>query len=203
MSKILANLSMRQRITILVVAIAVGVGLYSLVQWKKEADFRPLFTGLTPEDAAGIVQKLKESGADYRLPEGGGSVLVPSARLAELRLTMASIGLPKSGRIGFELFDKVNLGCHRIHRKGELPPRPRRRTGADHHGTGRSRGGSRPPDLPEGFRLSRSPAARQSQRSGQDEAGLPPRPAERSRHQPSGGQRGRRPFSRTRFPCWT
>ena len=110
MSKILANLSMRQRITILVVAIAVGFGLYSLVQWKKEADFRPLFTGLAPEDAAGIVQKLKESGADYRLPEGGGSVLVPSARLAELRLTMASIGLPKSGRIGFELFDKVNLG---------------------------------------------------------------------------------------------
>jgi flagellar M-ring protein FliF len=111
MSKILANLSTRQRITIVVVAIAVGFGLYSLVQWKKEADFRPLFTGVTAEDAAAIVQKLKESGADYRLPEGGGSVLVPSARLAELRLTMASIGLPKSGRIGFELFDKVNLGA--------------------------------------------------------------------------------------------
>ena len=111
MSKILANLTVRQRITIVVVAIAVCAGLYSLVQWRKEGDFRPLFTGLSPEDAAGIVQKLKESGADYRLPENGGSVLVPSARLAELRLTMASIGLPKSGRIGFELFDKVNLGA--------------------------------------------------------------------------------------------
>jgi flagellar M-ring protein FliF len=111
MSKILANLTVRQRITIAVVAIAVCAGLYSLVQWRKEGDFRPLFTGLSPEDAAGIVQKLKESGADYRLPENGGSVLVPSARLAELRLTMASIGLPKSGRIGFELFDKVNLGA--------------------------------------------------------------------------------------------
>jgi flagellar M-ring protein FliF len=111
MSKILANLTIRQRITIAVVAIAVCAGLYSLVQWQKEGDFRPLFTGLTPEDAAGIVQKLKETGADYRLPENGGSVLVPSARLAELRLTMASIGLPKSGRIGFELFDKVNLGA--------------------------------------------------------------------------------------------
>jgi flagellar M-ring protein FliF len=66
---------------------------------------------VSPEDAASIVQKLKESGAEYRLPEGGGSVLVPSARLAELRLTMASIGLPKSGRMGFELFDKINLGA--------------------------------------------------------------------------------------------
>ena len=111
MSKILADLTTRQRITILVVAIAVGAGLYSMVQWKKEGDFRPLFTGVSPEDAASIVQKLKESGAEYRLPEGGGSVLVPSARLAELRLTMASIGLPKSGRMGFELFDKVNLGA--------------------------------------------------------------------------------------------
>ena len=111
MSKILANLTVRQRITIVAVAIAVCAGLYSMVQWRKEGDFRPLFTGLSPEDAAGIVQKLKESGADYRLPENGGSVLVPSARLAELRLTMASIGLPKSGRIGFELFDKVNLGA--------------------------------------------------------------------------------------------
>jgi flagellar M-ring protein FliF len=111
MNKILANLNARQRITILVVAIAVCAGLYSMVQWRREADFRPLFTGLSPEDAAGIVQKLKESGAEYRLPESGGSVMVPSTRLAELRLTMASIGLPKSGRIGFELFDKVNLGA--------------------------------------------------------------------------------------------
>jgi flagellar M-ring protein FliF len=111
MSKILASLTVRQRITMVMVAIAVCAALYSLVQWRKEGDFRPLFTGLSPEDAAGIVQKLKESGADYRLPENGGSVLVPSARLAELRLTMASIGLPKSGRIGFELFDKVNLGA--------------------------------------------------------------------------------------------
>jgi flagellar M-ring protein FliF len=102
---------MRQRITILLVALLVGAGLYSAVQWKKEADFKPLFTGLAGEDAAGIVQKLKESGAEYRLGEGGGSVLVPSGRLNELRLTMAAAGLPKSGRIGFELFDKVNLGA--------------------------------------------------------------------------------------------
>ena len=111
MTKILANLSTRQRITIALVTIAVAAGLYSLVEWRKESDFHPLFTGLSPEDAAGIVQKLKESGVDYRLPDSGGTVLVPSNKLADLRLTMAGIGLPKSGRIGFELFDKVNLGA--------------------------------------------------------------------------------------------
>ena len=111
MKKILANLSNRQRITIAVTALFVGGGLYAFVRHQHEADFKPLFTGLAAEDAAGIVQKLKEGGIDYRLPEGGGSVLVPSARLAELRLNMAAAGLPKTGRIGFELFDKVNLGA--------------------------------------------------------------------------------------------
>ncbi len=111
MNKILANLSTRQRITIAIVIVAVAAGMYSLVQWRKETDFHPLFTGLSPEDAAGIVQKLKEGGIEYRLPDTGGTVLVPSSKLAELRLTMAGIGLPKSGRIGFELFDKVNLGA--------------------------------------------------------------------------------------------
>ena len=111
MTKLLANLSTGQRIAIAVVAIAVAAGLYGLVEWRKEGDFHPLFTGLAPEDAAGIVQKLKESGVEYRLPEGGGSVLVPSAKVNDLRLTMASAGLPKTGRIGYELFDKVNLGA--------------------------------------------------------------------------------------------
>jgi flagellar M-ring protein FliF len=111
MKKILASLSLRQRITIAIVAFAAAGGLYSLVHWKREADFRPLVTGLAPEDEAGVVQKLKESGVEYRLPEGGGSVLVPSQRLAEMRLAMAAAGLPKTGRIGFELFDKTNLGA--------------------------------------------------------------------------------------------
>jgi flagellar M-ring protein FliF len=111
MKNILTSLSVRQKITIAVVALLIAAGIYSLVYWQKESGFKPLFTGLATEDASGIVQKLKESGVDYRLPESGGSVLVQSSRLADLRLTMAAAGLPKSGRIGFELFDKTNLGA--------------------------------------------------------------------------------------------
>jgi flagellar M-ring protein FliF len=111
MKKLLANLSLTQRIAILAVGLAAAGGIYALIHYQKESDFRPLFTGVAPEDAAAIVQKLRESGIDYRLLEGGGSVLVPSAHLAELRLTMAAAGLPKTGRIGFELFDKTNLGA--------------------------------------------------------------------------------------------
>jgi flagellar M-ring protein FliF len=111
MKNILANLSLRQKITIAVVLLAAGGAVYLLVQHQREADFRPLFTGVAPEDASAIVQKLKESGVDYRVPVEGGVVMVPSARLAELRINMAAAGLPKTGRIGFELFDKTNLGA--------------------------------------------------------------------------------------------
>src|SRR5258705_11676591 len=111
MKNILASFSVRQRISIAVVAVLAGLGIYALVHHQREADFKPLFSGLSPEDAGGIVQKLKEAGVEYRLPEGGGSVMAPSAKLAELRLNMASAGLPKAGRIGFELFDKANLGA--------------------------------------------------------------------------------------------
>src|SRR5436190_22411575 len=111
MQKLLASLSLRQRITILIAVLVAGGGLYSLIHWKRESDFRPLFTGMAAEDAGAVVQKLKEGGVPYRLSENGGSVLVPSDRVAEWRLGMAAAGLPKSGRIGFELFDKTNFGA--------------------------------------------------------------------------------------------
>ena len=57
-----------------------------------------------------MVQRLKESGVAYRLSANGTVISVPEDSVAELRLDMAAAGLPKSGRIGFEIFDKTNLG---------------------------------------------------------------------------------------------
>ncbi len=108
--KLFSSLSIAQRIGIGIVLVAFIAGVTSFVHWRRESDFKPLFTGMASEDAAAIVQKLKESGADYRLSENGGSVSVPTSRVDELRLEMAGAGLPRTGRIGFELFDKTNLG---------------------------------------------------------------------------------------------
>src|SRR5882724_49493 len=109
--KLFADLSLMQRATIVAAALVVGAGIFAFVRWKRESDFRPLYTTLASEDAGAVVQKLKEGGVDFRLSESGSTVLVPSAKLAEMRLEMAAAGLPKSGRIGFELFDKTNFGA--------------------------------------------------------------------------------------------
>ena len=109
--KLFSGLSTRQRISIVLAALLTGAGIFGFSRWKRESDFRPLYSSMAPEDAAGVVQKLRESGVDYRLSENGGTVLVPSGKLAESRLTLAAAGLPKTGRIGFELFDKSAFGA--------------------------------------------------------------------------------------------
>jgi len=56
------------------------------------------------------VQKLKEAGAEYRWRKTERQSWCFS-RQAELRLSLAAAGLPKAGRVGFELFDKANFGA--------------------------------------------------------------------------------------------
>jgi flagellar M-ring protein FliF len=100
-----------QRISIPAVALAVVAGLLGFSRLRHEGDFKPLFTGMSSEDAGSIVQKLKESGTEYRVGEDGATVMVPSAKVAETRLQLAAAGLPRTGRLGFELFDQTKLGA--------------------------------------------------------------------------------------------
>jgi flagellar M-ring protein FliF len=111
LKQLLARLTLRQKILIGVVTVLVGGGLFFLTHWNKERDFKPLFTNLAAEDAGQVVARIHETGVEYRLIENGGTILVPSGKVAELRLQLASAGLPKTGRIGFELFDKTNFGA--------------------------------------------------------------------------------------------
>ncbi|HUJ49297.1 MAG TPA: flagellar basal-body MS-ring/collar protein FliF [Bryobacteraceae bacterium] len=108
--KLLSALNVRQLITIAICAAAVVGGVVWFSRYQHESGMRPLYSSLSPEDASAIVQKLRETGVDYKIADNGASVLVPEARIPELRLEMAGLGLPKTGRIGFEIFDKTNFG---------------------------------------------------------------------------------------------
>jgi flagellar M-ring protein FliF len=108
--RLLESLTWKQMLSLVLAAAAVIGGLAAFSRWNRERDFRPLYSSLAPEDAAAVLAKVRESGSEFRLSENGATVLVPSERVAELRLVMAGAGLPKSGRIGFELFDKSTFG---------------------------------------------------------------------------------------------
>src|SRR5579871_2285494 len=111
LKQIFHRLFLSPRIWIAVAVVAVIGGLAWVNHWNDERDFKPLFSGLADEDAGALVAKLHEGGVEYRLANGGSTIMVPSEKVAEARLQLASAGLPKSGRIGFELFDKTNFGA--------------------------------------------------------------------------------------------
>ena len=102
---------MAQRLSLVIVPLLLCAAAFGVVRWKHESDFRPLYTSLSPEDASALVQKMREAGIEYRLDETGTSISVSSGHVADARLALAGAGLPHTGRIGFELFDKGNLGA--------------------------------------------------------------------------------------------
>lgn len=111
LKRLYGSLSPGQRWTILAAAVVLAAGTFAFSRWQHEASFRPLYSALSPEDAASVVQKLHEENVEYRITNNGATILVPEAKVPELRLEMAGAGLPKTGRIGFEIFDKNNFGA--------------------------------------------------------------------------------------------
>ncbi len=70
-----------------------------------------LYTGLDSQDAAAIVEKLKTQQVPFQLAANGTAIQVPEDRVASLRLELAGAGLPHGGGVGFELFDRTQIGA--------------------------------------------------------------------------------------------
>lgn len=98
-----------QKLSIAVVVLAGGATFVAISNWRHDSNFKALYRGMDNEDAAQAAQKLKEANVEYRLEDDGNTILVPADKFSETRLLLAREGLPKSGRIGFELFDKTNF----------------------------------------------------------------------------------------------
>jgi flagellar M-ring protein FliF len=56
------------------------------------------------------MKKLKEQKVPCRVSDDGKSILVPAGKVYELRMSLASEGLPQGSGIGFEIFDRKNFG---------------------------------------------------------------------------------------------
>jgi len=103
-------LSMAQRSMFagLVLVIALFVGM--LFYWALKPDYTLLFGSMHAETATEVIEELEEQGIRYRLENDGRSVYVPTEKVHELRLRMASTGVVRSDVKGYELFDENTLG---------------------------------------------------------------------------------------------
>ncbi len=78
--------------------------------WASTTKYAVLISGLRPEDAAAIAQKLDADRVPYELSGNGTTVLVPAERVLKVRMGLAVAGLPQGAGKGFELFDEMSMG---------------------------------------------------------------------------------------------
>jgi len=88
--------------------VTAGVGL---AVWSSGTDYQVLFSQMTEGDAASVVEQLKHQKIPFRLADGGTTVKVPAEQVYETRLLLVSSGVPLSGGVGFEIFDRQGVGA--------------------------------------------------------------------------------------------
>lgn len=81
----------------------------AMTLWSNQGDFRPVFTGLSDKDGGAVIAQLTTLGVPYR-NDPGGTILVPASQVYDVRMKLASAGLPKGSTVGFELMDKSSIG---------------------------------------------------------------------------------------------
>ena len=102
------GLTLRQKITLAAGVVVVAGTLWAFVALLGKADYKPLYSGLSPSDAQSLGRRLADKNIPYELTSDGTGIRVPADQLDKARLDMASEGMPQTGRLGFELFDKPN-----------------------------------------------------------------------------------------------
>ncbi len=99
----------RRWLLALVAAATVGLVAWFGLRGPTES-YSVLFSGLQPEDAGRVISELRTMNVPYHVVDGGAAIEVPTAKVHETRITLASAGLPRGGGVGFEVFDKQTFG---------------------------------------------------------------------------------------------
>ncbi len=108
--RLASTLTPRQIATLAVAFVGVVAVIVGSAYYVNTPSYALLFSDLDAESAASVVARLKTEKVPYVMDEGGRAVRVDASRVDELRLGFASQGLPTSGRIGFEIFDRTAFG---------------------------------------------------------------------------------------------
>ncbi|UCD36073.1 MAG: flagellar M-ring protein FliF [Nitrospiraceae bacterium] len=97
-----------RKTAILAVVVVSVASMLLMFSWVQKADYQVLYANLSEDDAGRIVQELQEKKIPYQLG-ASGTVLVSADKVYDLRLQLASQGLPQGGGVGFEIFDNTSF----------------------------------------------------------------------------------------------
>lgn len=89
---------------------ATALMLTLFVRLIASPDYKPLYKDLDPADAQALATQLDSQNIPHQISADGKEVSVPADKLDAARMMTATQGQPHSGRMGFELFDKMSWG---------------------------------------------------------------------------------------------
>lgn len=104
------TLSAGKLISLTILVVATVWGLIILINWSGSPEYLPLYSQLSAEDAGEVVARLKEQKIPYKLSHDGATIQIPRENVYDVRLELASQGLPRGSGVGFEVFDNTKLG---------------------------------------------------------------------------------------------
>jgi flagellar M-ring protein FliF len=99
-----------QRMLLIGLVLGCAAGAAWVVHWVSRPNMAMLYSGLSAEDAAKIVEKIGDQGIEYELAGGGTTIMVPREKVYGLRLSMASEGLPTGDQAGYSILDDESFG---------------------------------------------------------------------------------------------
>ncbi len=111
--QIYQNLSLKQRL-VAMGSVALVVGFLVFLSIYKSSNvsydgYSVLFENTSAADSALIIQQLEKDKVKYKILNEG-TILVPNADVYRERISVASLGILKDGKVGFEIFDKQEFG---------------------------------------------------------------------------------------------
>lgn len=90
-----------------VVVCVIGIVIFS--RWATQDEYGVLFSDMNQADAGAVVEKLKSLKISYKVV-GNTISVTPTNTIHELRMQLASEGLPQQGTVGYEVFDGLSFG---------------------------------------------------------------------------------------------
>src|SRR5579862_8149411 len=119
-ARIWGNMGRVQKISVGVILLVAIVSLAVFVITSSRPSYVTVFSNLNDQDASAIVTKLKQSKVPYETADGGKTIKVPREQADDVRLSVAAAGLPASGAVGYEIFDKTNFSTTDFNNKVNL-----------------------------------------------------------------------------------
>ncbi|OGT02976.1 MAG: flagellar M-ring protein FliF [Gallionellales bacterium RBG_16_57_15] len=105
-----AQMQNQQKLGLMLALAAIIALVAGAWMWSQSADYRVLYANVSDRDGGAIISALQQMNVPYKFAEGGGAILVPGTQVHEVRLRLASQGLPKGSLAGFELMENQKLG---------------------------------------------------------------------------------------------